>query len=126
METLRIEPTDDSPRVILDQEDNHFELSGKSLPEDAVEFYKPVLDWLNAYRQEPLPLTLFNIKLTYFNTASSKLIMDILLIFEEMILEGNEVVIRWHSHRSDEDMQEAGKEFDEMIEVPFEHTLYDK
>lgn len=125
METLRIEPTDDSPLVLLDQEDNQFELSGKSLPEDAVEFYKPVLDWLNAYRQEPLPLTLFNLKLIYFNTASSKLIMDILLIFEEMILEGNEVVIRWHSLRSDEDMQEAGKEFDEMIEVPFEHIIYD-
>lgn len=126
METLRIEPTDDSPLVLLDQEDNQFELSGKSLPEDAVEFYKPVLDWLNAYRQEPLPLTLFNLKLIYFNTASSKLIMDVLLIFEEMILEGHEVVIRWHSLRSDEDMQEAGREFDEMIEVPFEHVVYDK
>lgn len=126
METLRIEQTDDSPQVILDQEDNQFELSGKSLPEDAVEFYKPILDWLNAYRQEPLPLTLFNLKLLYFNTASSKLIMDILLIFEEMILESHEVVVRWHSLKSDEDMQEAGKEFDEMIEVPFEHITYEK
>lgn len=126
METLRIEQTDDSPQVLLDQEDNQFELSGKSLPEDAVEFYKPVLDWLNEYRLEPLALTLFNLKLSYFNTASSKLIMDILLIFEEMILEGHEVVVRWHSLQSDEDMQEAGKEFDEMIEVPFEHVVYDK
>jgi hypothetical protein len=126
METLRIEQTDDSPRVILDQEDNQFEISGKSLPEDVVDFYQPVLDWLSAYREKPLAKTVFNLKLIYFNTASSKMIMDILVIFEEMVEEGHDVLIRWHSLRSDEDMQEAGKEFDEMIDVPFEHMVYDK
>jgi hypothetical protein len=126
METLRIEQTDDSPRVILDQEDNQFEISGKSLPEDAVDFYQPIMDWLFAYRENPLAKTVFNLKLIYFNTASSKMIMDILIIFEEMVEEGHDVLIRWHSLRSDEDMQEAGKEFDEMIDVPFEHMVYDK
>ena len=126
METLRIEQTDDSPLVILDQEGKHFEISGKSLPEDVVDFYQPALDWLNEYRKEPLTKTVFDIKLIYFNTASSKLIMDILMIFEEMVEEGYEVLIRWHSMRSDEDMQEAGKEYEEMIDVPFEHAIYDK
>lgn len=126
METLRIEQTDDSPLVIFDQENQLFEISGKSLPEDVVDFYQPLLDWLNDYRKKPLANTIFNLKLTYFNTASSKLIMDILLIFEEMVEAGQKVVIRWHSLRSDEDMQEAGKEYEEMIEVPFEHILYDK
>jgi len=126
METLRIEQTDDSPQVILDQEDNQFELSGKSLPEHVVDFYQPVMDWLNKYSETPLSKTIFNIRLIYFNTASSKLILDILLIFEEMVAEGHDVVIRWHSLRSDDDMQEAGKEYDEMIDVPFEHVVYDK
>ena len=126
METLKIEQTDDSPQVILDQEDNQFEISGKSLPEDVADFYQPVIDWLNAYRKQPLSKTVFNLKMIYFNTASSKLILDILLIFEEMVEEGHDVVIRWHSLRSDEDMQEAGKEFEEMIDVPFEHIVYDK
>jgi len=126
METLRIEQTDDSPQIILDQEDNHFELSGKSLPENVVDFYQPVLDWLNTYSEVPLSKTIFNIRLIYFNTESSKLIMDILLIFEEMVAEGHDVLIRWYSLRSDEDMQEAGKVYEEMIGVPFEHILYDK
>jgi hypothetical protein len=126
METLRIEQTDDSPLVILDHEDNHFELSGKSLPEDVVDFYQPVLDWLNTYSEAPLSNTIFNIKLTYFNTASSKLILDILLIFEEMVAEGHDVLIRWYSLRTDEDMQEAGKVYEEMIDVSFEHIVYVK
>lgn len=124
METLRLEQTDDSPLVILDPADKLFEMSGKSLPEDAVDFYQPILDWLGAYRKEPLERTIFDLRLIYFNTASSKLIMDILLIFEEMVEEGHEVLIRWHAPKSDEDMQEAGREFEEMIAVPFEHLTY--
>ena len=90
MDALRLEKTDDSPQVILDPAGALFEISGKSLPEDAVYFYQPILDWLSAYRAEPLALTKFNLKLIYFNTASSKLIMDILLILEEMVEEGHE------------------------------------
>ena len=124
METLRIEATDDSPQVLLDQEDKQFEISGKSLPEDVLEFYQPVLDWLQKYRKKPNARTEFNLKMIYFNTASSKLIMDILMIFEEMAEEGHDVLIRWHSMAKDEDMQEAGKEYEEMLDVPFEHLTY--
>ena len=124
METLRIEQTDDSPMVVLDPPNQYFEISGKSLPEDAVDFYQPIIDWFQAYREEPLVKTVFNLKLVYFNTASSKLLMDMMIIFEEMVEEGHEVLIRWHSHQKDEDMQEAGKEFEEMIAVPFEHLSY--
>lgn len=124
METLRIEQTDDSPLVILNQADNQFEISGKSLPEDVVDFYQPVLDWLEHYRATPNEVTEFNFKLIYFNTASSKLILDILMLFEEMVEEGHTVRVKWFSLKSDEDMQEAGKEYEEMVDVPFEHLVY--
>jgi hypothetical protein len=126
MEPLRIEQTDDSPEVVLDQQNNQFEISGKSLPEDVVDFYQPVLDWLGDYRSDPNPRTEFSFKLIYFNTASSKLILDILMIFEEMVEEGQDILIKWVSLKSDEDMQEAGREYEEMIDVPFEHVTYDK
>lgn len=125
MEALRFEQTDDSPNLILDQEKGQFEISGKSLPEDVVDFYQPALDWLNKYKTSPNPRTEFTIKLIYFNTASSKLILDILMILEEMVEEGHEVVVRWLSLSSDEDMQEAGREYEEMVDVPFEHVSYE-
>jgi len=124
METLRLEQTDDSPLVELDQENNRFEISGRSLPEDVVDFYMPVLDWLNVYRANPNPKTEFSFKLIYFNTASSKLILDILMIFEEMVEDGHSVTVKWFSLQSDEDMQEAGKEYEEMVDVPFEHVTH--
>ena len=85
MEILRIEQSDDSPLVILDHVDRQFEISGKSLPEHVLDFYQPVLDWLNEYKEKPDGKTVFNIKLVYFNTTSSKMIMDILHVFVPLV-----------------------------------------
>jgi hypothetical protein len=126
MQPIRIEQTDDCPEVILDKEGNRFEISGKSLPEDVVEFYQPVLNWLEVYRKNPNPRTEFVFKLFYFNTASSKLILDILMILEELMEEGHDILVRWNSLSSDEDMQEAGREYAEMVDVPFEHSTYQR
>ena len=57
--------------------------------------------------------------MTYFNTASSKIILDILMKLEELHEAGNEVMIEWHYEEDDEDMQEAGEEYSEIVEVPF-------
>lgn len=124
MAALRIEHSDDTPSVILDRENKLFEISGKSMPEDVIDFYQPVLDWLNAYKSDPLDKTIFNIKLIYFNTASSKLLLDLLMLMEEIKEAGNEVLIRWHSPKNDEDMQEAGEEYSDMVDVDFEHLTY--
>ena len=124
MEKLIIEATEDSPQVIFDLHANVLEISGKSLPEDVNTFYEPVLSWLEEYSKSPLPSTSFNIKLTYFNTASSKIILDILTRFEEMVEEGHRVLVRWHFQKEDEDMQEAGEEYADMVDVPFEMVSY--
>jgi hypothetical protein len=124
MENLIIDSTEDSPQVNLNIEDNILELSGRSLPEDVNTFYEPVLSWIEEYAKNPLESTVFNFKLTYFNTASSKVILDILTQFEEMIEEGHQVLVRWHFPDEDEDMREAGEEYSDMVDVPFEMVSY--
>jgi hypothetical protein len=125
MEALRIDPTDDCPFVIFDPDNGKFEISGKSLPEDVVTFYQPLLDWMEVYKASPLDKTVFDFKLIYFNTASSKMILDILLVLEEMKEEGKDILIKWHSQSNDEDMQEAGEEYADMVEIEFEYLTYD-
>ena len=124
MEALKITETEDSPKVTLDLDANIMELEGRSLPEDVNTFYEPVLSWLEEYSKSPLENTVFNFRLTYFNTASSKIILDILTQFEEMIEEGHQVLVRWHFPDEDEDMQEAGEEYADMVDVPFEMVSY--
>ncbi len=116
MDKISIEGTEDTPMVTLDKGGNLFEISGRSLPEDAAAFYAPILSWLESYASDPLGETKFNVKLEYFNTASSKLILDVLTKLEDI----DNVTVNWYFHDDDEDMEEAGEEFSELIDVEFE------
>ncbi|MGY6560518.1 MAG: DUF1987 domain-containing protein [Luteibaculaceae bacterium] len=120
MEIIKRDATDETPALILDATAGKFEISGKSLPEDVTAFYGPVLEWLEAYAESPLEKTVFEFKMDYFNTASSKMILDILVKLEEIKEEGNEVLVKWHYDEDDEDMQEAGEEYSEIVEIEFE------
>ncbi len=120
MDVINLEPTEDTPKVILDKNRQVFEISGRSLPEDAAEFYQPILEWLEEYENQVNPETKFMFKLEYFNTASSKLILDILSKLEE--IEGASVI--WYFHEDDEDMEEAGEEFSDLVDIPFDFKTY--
>jgi hypothetical protein len=126
MKVIKIHGTDDTPQVILDAtpETPHLEISGRSLPEDVVTFYAPIIEWLEEYAGAPLGKTVFNFKLEYFNTASSKLLLDILLKLEDIHEDGHEVLVKWHYPDDDEDMEEAGQEYADIVEVPFEQVSY--
>ncbi len=124
MDVIKIKGTDDTPNVILDAQNNIFEFSGRSLPEDVATFYAPVLEWIQEYSKSPNPKTSVVFKLEYFNTASSKMILDLLLKFEEIYKSGKEVVIVWNYQEDDEDMLEAGEEYADIVEVPFQKVSY--
>jgi len=124
MEVIKIIGTDDTPSVTMDVANEIFEVSGRSLPEDVASFYEPILDWLDRYSEVATGKTVFNFKLVYFNTASSKMLLDILLKLEEMYESGKEVLVRWHFPEDDEDMEEAGEEYADIVEVPFEQISY--
>jgi hypothetical protein len=119
MEALTIQATDETPLVILDPEKHVFHFSGKSLPEDVTSFYGPILKWMDDYSNTRHPKTTVDFKLVYFNTASSKLILDILFKLESIHQSGTEVEILWHYEEADEDMKEAGEEYGDLVEVPF-------
>ncbi len=109
-----------TPNLDFNASTGVFQISGRSIPENSVEFYKPVLEWLDAYAKEAQPKTIANIKLEYFNTSSSKCILDVLKKFEAIGKAGNDIVVRWHYESDDEDMQETGEDYKSIINVPFE------
>jgi hypothetical protein len=124
METLKIIGSEDTPGVLLDTGNELFEISGRSLPEDVTAFYNPVLVWLDKYSENPLAKTVFNFKLTYFNTASSKMILDVMMKLESLHESGKEVLVKWFYPNDDEDMKEAGAEYADIVDIPFEQVGY--
>jgi hypothetical protein len=118
MEPFIKEPTIDTPRVVLDAESGVFEISQMSLPEDAVDFYAPIINWLMEYSENPQKETVFNMKLEYFNTASSKQLIQILLLLGN--LKGKtDIKVNWYYKEIDEDMQALGEEYSQIINLPF-------
>lgn len=115
MEKIVLKGTFETPSIILDSEEGLIELSGRSLPEDTVHFYRPVLSWVEKFLQKPSARTEIFIKLEYFNTATSKVLLNLLTKFENT----QNVQVLWFHYQEDEDMLESGKEFEELVHLPF-------
>lgn len=114
----------ETPEIHLDPQTGIFNISGKSLPEDVKEFYHPVIKWLEGYIEDPKPETLLKVKMDYFNTASSKMILEIFELIKTLHDNGNKLTIEWYYQEDDEDMQDAGQDYADIVEVPFQLICY--
>ncbi|PRY95999.1 DUF1987 domain-containing protein [Marinilabilia salmonicolor] len=119
METIIREDTPKTPYVKLDGEKGVVEIKGRSIPENSVEFYKPLIDWIDEYGDDPKDNTIINIQLEYFNTSSSKCILDIFKKLELLFKKGFKVQVNWYYEEDDEDMFEAGEDYQSIINLPF-------
>ena len=119
MNEFYLEATPKTPRLYFNRETGEFEISGRSIPENSIEFYKPVITWLDNYIDNPNLNTLLVIKLEYFNTSSSKCLVEILRRLERLN-SSHKVAVKWCYEEEDEDMQESGEDFKEIIKLPIE------
>ena len=119
MEPISIEGTAKTPTVNFDAQTGVMEIKGRSIPENSIEFYKPLVDWLEEYGKAPKDTTQVNIQLEYFNTSSSKCILDVFKKLESIHKGPSEVTINWYYEEDDEDMLEAGEDYESIIRVPF-------
>ena len=124
MDKYAIEGTPKTPSISFDLNSGVLEIKGRSIPENSIEFYKPLIDWLEKYSGKPKTNTIVNIQLEYFNTSSSKCILDVFKKLESINKGGqSQVVINWHYEEDDEDMSEAGEDYQAIINVPFKMVM---
>ena len=118
LKIVNINKTEIYPTIIMDKENGVFEIKGVSLPIDGKDLYQPVLDFLDEYAKNPNKITLFVFNLKYFNISSSKMFLFMLYKLKELYDSGNAVVVVWSY--DDEDIREAGDDFQHMVDVPFQ------
>ncbi len=119
LEIIKIEATDDTPFVLLDPRNGKIEIGGHSLPEDVKEFYTPIMNWILAYKDNPNENTHVVFKFDYFNTASSKQILDMIEEIKQIKQNGNQLKVDWFYMEDDDDMLDAGEQFAEFTELEF-------
>ena len=123
MNNLFIPRTSKTPDIFFDADHGMLEIKGRSIPENSVAFYAPVMQWLSDYEKKPSPETQLIVKLEYFNTSSSKCLIDIFRKLEKLHQKDNSVTVVWYYEVVDEDMKESGEDFRDLVSMPVVMTL---
>jgi len=116
MSAISLTGNSKTPEVQFNTEPLSMAISGRSIPENSIEFYQPLLDWVDQHLHTSGASIEVAIRLEYFNTSSSKCIMDLLKRVEK---SPTEATVLWYYEEEDEDMLEAGEDYDAIIDIPF-------
>ena len=131
MKPFKTESTDISPTIFFDVNKHYIEIGGFSRMENVRTFYQTYFDWFDKNKAEILslinPTTKLHVdlKIIYFNSASLKCFLDILLQFKKLysITDGRSslynIEVFWYFDEGDDDMLEVGEDYSDVVEIPF-------
>lgn len=111
-----------TPEISFCARDGLMCIKGKSIPENATNFYKPVLEWVEHYIKYPANKTEIRFEMDYFNTSSSLGLLEILKRFNKLRTALPEYVLKviWYYDCNDPDMRLTGEDFSELLKLPIE------
>jgi hypothetical protein len=116
--TLNIGPTDHTPGIRFDPAIETLFIEGKCFPDNSAMFFAPVHDTVERFlKSRPSSLT-FDVRLDYFNTSSSKALLDILRLAEKSII-ADKVQVLWHYDNGDDDLRESGEDYASLVDLKF-------
>lgn len=119
MEAINILGTRNTPSVTYDDQARTFSVIGNSIPENASEFYAPIMNWLKAELPDMQDGTIFQFSLPYFNSSSLKALYLVLMEIKKEMHTGKQFSAIWHIEEGDDFMSEAAETFAEMTEIEF-------
>lgn len=120
MESLIINATIETPAIQMDGDAGVFTITGKSYPENVMEFYKPIFNYIEAYQSNVKPKTVLQFNLIYYNTATSKIIVKLIVLLKALTTD---LEIKWLCKQDDDLMIEKGEEIKELLDVNL-HIVY--
>ena len=128
MEPLVIEQTTSTLGVEFDPLTSTLVMHGESYPENALRFFTPIIGWLESYLAalNPGRQVRVDLDIVYFNSSSSKVLMNIFDCLDTAAQKGVKVSIVWRHHAENEISQECGREFaEELTAAGFELQAYE-
>jgi len=124
MDLFTLNATETTPSVDFNPETGKLIIEGNSIPNDAEEFFNPILSWLEEYVSSTRVKTTLVIKLHYFNVSSSKRILYMFYKLNELLKFNKPVVIKWYYSEDEDEMFEVGQDFAFMVNIPFHFIEY--
>ena len=113
---LRIKATERTPLLEYLPKEGVFNMIGVSIPENAKDFYIPIIEWVDDYvKKEPNKNLIININLDYFSIQSASLLLKILKLFDNLV----NVKVNWYF--DDDDTEEIGLDLAGMLRMEFNY-----
>lgn len=118
MDNLLIPSTKRTPEINFST-DGRLMISGRSIPEDPTQFYDKLFEWVFHYCQQPSDNTTLDISLEYFNSGSSKAILEILRALVDSAAKGRQINVNWYYEEGDDDILERGEYYESILGIKF-------
>ncbi len=119
MKNIFYEGTVKIPYVNFNAEQGLLELKGRSTPENIEDTYRPLTEWVKEYVKNALDETVVNIHFEYFNSATSKALVQMFQVLARLQNEDKKIIINWTY--ADDDSLEYGQDFEDIIGIPFNY-----
>jgi len=120
MENLKIEATEFTPQIECNSSENRILIYGRSIPENALNFYSPVINWIEEYKSNISSRASLEFYLDYVNSISQKIILDILRRFSQLKADGKQIKVLWKYEKDDEEMKDEGQFLSSKVDLDFE------
>ncbi len=118
MESIFIQGTRRTPEISF-KINGFLSINGVSIPEDANEFYRSTMEWLDKFEKLEPENVNFKINFVYINTTSTSIILKILRKVFEVAKDKENLKIIWTYEEDDDDMYEQGKVLERLVGHPF-------
>lgn len=111
---------------MFDPARNIYELKGNSYPENTAETYEPVLNWIENELTKIDSEVVFEFKLEYQNTASSKIMSSVFAKIEAAYQRKKNIKINWYYDRDDEDIIDEIQSYHSYDKLPVNFIPFDR
>jgi hypothetical protein len=113
---LYLKGTSKTPEISLSP--GIISISGRSIPEDSVDFYQPIINWIELYTRQPEHITKVNFRIEYINSGSNRFVYAILKLLDACHRQGQKVFVNWYYEEDDEIIRGLGDDLSSFFKMP--------
>lgn len=119
MSIFSLQATSNTPKVSFNSKTGALEMTGRLLPESALHFFEPLIQWMERHVDTQPKKTELHLRLEYMSTTASKYLLDVFKQMNLLHASGTKTTIFWFCEIDDEDMLETGEDFKSLTDCPF-------
>ena len=119
MYLLYKEASENTPLVSFNFKKGLFILEGQCTLDEPESFFTSIENHVRDYTKQPAECTILTLNLSAINISSSKFLLNIVVLLDELYQLNKDVKIRW-VYNDEDGNYELGNDYADMVSVPFE------